>query len=393
LRVFFLILIIALPVCLAAAEFLPMTPIGAQCLPVSARVEGSGGGAVTVRDQLVFDIDFSGLLITVPENEAFVKLSARVSGSEGSWNISARAEAEGEGVLIKEYQGSSLHDMVHSLSDDLVFALTGEQGIASTRIAYIVRGGEEWRLVVKSLDPRPSATIMRDGQVLTTPAWSPLGDRIAFTSYRAGTGDIYTYSFTSGSASRIISGGVNTAPAWSPDGSHLAFTRSENGSSDLWLYSVSGGGSTPLTARSSIETSASFSPNGLQLIFTSDRVGYPQLYWMSASGGSAERAGFSHGYCDSPSWSPRGDMIAYCARAGSGFHIFVMNSDGTEIRQVTTRGTLNEDPVWSPTGRHLAFSSDMDGVRSIYMMELNSLKVHRLSTGGESYCPAWSPVR
>ncbi|MCK7490252.1 MAG: hypothetical protein MZU79_08760 [Anaerotruncus sp.] len=35
----------------------------------------------------------------------------------------------------------------------------------------------------------------------------------------------------------------------------------------------------------------------------------------------------------------------------------------------------------------------MDGVRSIYIMELNGLTVHRLSTGGESYCPAWSPVR
>ncbi len=385
-------LVLALPVCLLAGDFLPMTPIGAQCLPVSIRVEGSGSEAATVHDQLVFDIDFSGLLITAPENEAFAKLSVRVSGRDGSWNISARAEADGEGVLVKEYQGASLYDMVHNLSDDLVFVLTGEQGIASTRIAYIVRNAEEWKLVVKTIDPRSSTSLMRDTQVITTPAWSPLGDRIAFTSYRAGTGDIYTYSFASGSASRIISGGVNTAPAWSPDGSRLAYTRSEEGSSDIWLQSISGGSPVRLTARSSIETSASFSPNGLQLIFTSDRVGYPQLYWMSSSGGSAERAGFSHGYCDSPAWSPQGDRIAYCASSGSGFHIFVMNSDGTEIRQVTSRGSMNEDPVWSPTGRHLAFSSDMDGVRSIYIMELNGLTVHRLSTGGESYCPAWSPV-
>jgi TolB protein len=384
--------IIALPVCLLAADFLPMTPIGAQCLPVSVRVEGSGTEAVLVRDQLVFDIDFSGLLITVPEEEAYVRLSVRLTGREGNWNFSARAEADGEGVLVKEYQGSSLYDMVHALSDDLVFALTGEQGIASTRIAYITRGEDEWRLVSKTLDPRQASTIMRDNQVITTPDWSPLGDKIAFTSYRTGTGDIYTYSFSTGSASRILYGGGNTAPAWSPDGRYIAFTRSESGVSDIWLYDTGGGGSTRLTARSSIETSASFSPNGLQIIFTSDRVGYPQLYWMSASGGSAERAGFSHGYCDSPAWSPRGDQIAYCARAAGGFHIFVMNADGTNIRQVTTRGTMNEDPVWSPTGRHLAFSSNMDGVRSIYIMELNGMRIHRLSPGGESYCPAWSPV-
>jgi TolB protein len=376
-----------------ASEFLPMTPIGASCLPVSVRVEGGGEEARTVMDQLVFDIDFSGLLETVPEDEAYVRLTARVSGRDGAWTVSARAEADGETVLVKEYQGNSLYDLVHSLADDLVFDLTGEQGIASTRLAYISRGGGEWRLVVKTLDPRPGATVMRDNQVITTPAWSPLGDKIAFTSYRSGTGDIYTYSFASGSASRIISGGLNTAPAWSPDGGTLAFTRSEGGSSDIWLYGMASGASTQITARSSIETSASFSPNGMQMIFTSDRVGFPQLYWMSSSGGSAERAGFAHGYCDSPAWSPQGDKIAYCAGTGSGFHIFVMNSDGTEIRQVTTRGGMNEDPVWSPTGRHLAFSSDMEGVRSIYILELNGMRIHRLSSGGESYCPAWSPVR
>lgn len=384
--------VFALPVCLLASDFLPMTPIGAECLPVSVRVEGAGNEVVTVRDQMVFDIDFSGLLVTVPEDQAYVKVSVKVTGREGDWSFSVLAEADGEAVMIKDYRGTSLYDMVHALSDDLVFTLTGEQGIASTRIAYITRGADEWRLVVKTLDPRPAATVMRDNQVITTPDWSPLGDKIAFTSYRAGTGDIYTYSFASGSASRIITGGGNTAPAWSPDGRFLAFTRSRGGVSDIWLHDTGTGGETRLTARSSIETSASFSPNGLQIVFTSDRVGYPQLYWMSASGGSAARAGFSHGYCDSPAWSPRGDQIAYCARAAGGFHIFVMNADGTNIRQVTTRGTMNEDPVWSPTGRHLAFSSDMDGVRSIYIMELNGMRTHRLSPGGESYCPAWSPV-
>ncbi|MCK7490249.1 MAG: hypothetical protein MZU79_08745 [Anaerotruncus sp.] len=72
-----------------------------------------------------------------------------------------RAEADGEGVLVKEYQGASLYDMVHNLSDDLVFVLTGEQGIASTRIAYIVRNAEEWKLVVKTIDPRSSTSHAR----------------------------------------------------------------------------------------------------------------------------------------------------------------------------------------------------------------------------------------
>jgi len=375
-----------------SSDFMQMTPIGNECIPVSVELSGCREASVAL-DQLEFDIDFSGILETADRGDGYAHARCVLSGRSGNYTLSVDVKgAEGEALLKKEYSGSSWQSLVHRFADEFVYLLSGEQGIASTQVAYITRNNGSYSLRVRSLDERPPQVVISDDEVITTPAWSPDGENIAFTSYRSGSGDLYLYSFANSSARRVVTGGLNTSPAWTPDSRYIAFTRSVSGNSDINRLDTASGDVQQLTARSSIETSASFSPTGQQMILTSDRVGYPQLYVMDSSGGTAERAGFAHGYCDSPSWSPAGDRIAYCARVNGEFHIFVMNADGTDIRQVTTEGTLNEDPVWSPTGGHLAFSSNRDGVRSIYLLELNKLTVYRLSSGTESYCATWSPV-
>ena len=374
------------------SDFMQMTPVGDDCIPVSVELGGCNE-AKQALDQLIFDIDFSGILETVDQGEGYSHAKCLLSGRNGSYTLSVDVEgSEDETLLKKEYSGSSWEPLIHRFADEFVYLLSGEQGIASSQVAYVSRSDGTYSIRAQSMDSRSPQVLISDNEVITTPAWSPDGENIAFTSYRNASGDLYLYSFENSSARRVVTGGLNTCPAWTPDFRYIAFTRSVDGNSDIHRFDTATGDVQRLTARGSIETSPSFSPTGQQMILTSDRVGYPQLYLMDSAGGTAERAGFAHGYCDSPSWSPTGDRIVYCARANGNFHIFVMNADGTDIRQVTTDGTLNEDPVWSPTGRHLAFSSDRDGVRSIYLLELNKLTVYRLTNDSESYCATWSPV-
>lgn len=375
-----------------ATEFMQMSPIGAECIPVSVEISGCRD-ASNALEQLQFDVNFSGLLEISDRSDGYAHAVCLLSENRGSYTLKVDVKgSEDELLLNKEYSGTSWEQLIHRFADDFVYLLSGEQGIASTKLAYITRIDGSYYLRVKTIDDRAVQTVISDNEVITTPAWSPDGDYIAFTSYRHGMGDLYLYSFAKASAERVITGGLNNSPAWAPDSRFLAFTRSLSGNSDIYKYDTALGNMEQLTARLSIETSASFSPTGQQIILTSDRVGYPQLYTMDSAGGTAERAGFAHGYCDSPAWSPTGDRIAYCARAGSSYHIFVMNSDGTDVRQVTTDGSLNEDPAWSPTGSHLAFSSNRDGSRAIYLLELNKLTIYRLSDASESYCVTWSPV-
>ncbi len=387
----YLSFILVLALAARGSDFIPMTPIGAECIPVSLTVEGDRDLSETAFEQIRDDIDFSGLLIT--SDEGYASAEIEVGSSPDGYQLRARVSSGGEPLMTRNYSGESLYSLCHAFADDLVYDLTGEEGIASTWIAYIRRTGDGYALAVKSQDPRPARTVMFDGDVITTPAWSPDGDRIVFTSYRSGNADLWSYSFSTSSAGKILSiPGLNSSPAWSPDGTTVALVLSRDGNSDIYLLNTETSQTTRLTLRESIETSPSFSPTGRQIVFTSDRIGYPQLYVMDSSGGTAMRVTSSHGYCDSPSWSPDGDRIAYTAMTGGDFHIFVMDADGSNIRQLTFDGTLNEDPVWGPTGRHIAFSSDMDGGRGIYMIELNGLNVRKLSGGGECYCPTWSPL-
>ena len=374
-----------------AGDFIPMTPVGAECIPVSISVSGDRDIVDVAREQLREDIDFSGLLIT--KDDGYAEVTVEVRNTTDGIEFRAEVFSGGEPLLARNYSGNTIYSLVHAFADDLVYDLTGENGIASTWISYITRTGSSYSLAVKSMDPRSERHVMTDDEVITTPAWSPDGDRIVFTSFQSGNGDLWCYSFSDASARSILSSpGLNSSPAWSSNGESIALTLSRGGNVDIYVLDPASGETNRLTLRGSIETSASFSPNGRQIVFTSDRIGYPQLYIMDSSGGTAMRATRSHSYCDSPSWSPDGDRIAYTARVGSNFHIFVMDADGSNIRQVTFEGSLNEDPVWGPTGRHIAFSSDMDGQRAVFVLELNELSVRKLSLSGESYCPTWSPL-
>ena len=384
-------LAVLVPAAVLRADFIPMTPIGAECIPVTITVTGDGDIAEEAYAQISDDVDFSGLLAI--SDEGYASAEIEVGRTPDGFRLRASVTSGGEPLMSRSYTGDNIYSVCHAFSDDLVYDLTGERGIASTWLAYVTRGSSGWSLAVKSLDPRPARHVMSDGDVITTPAWSPQGDRIVFTSYRSGNADLWSYSFSSSSAGKILSiPGLNSSPAWSPDGGTIALTLSRAGNSDIYLLDPETSETQRLTMRESIETSPSFSPTGRQLVFTSDRIGYPQLYIMDSSGGTSMRVTDSHGYCDSPSWSPDGDMIAYTAQVGRDFHIFVMNADGSGVRQLTFQGTLNEDPVWGPTGRHIAFSSDMDGGRGVYMVELNGLNVRKVSGDAESYCPTWSPL-
>ncbi len=79
-----------------ASEFMEMTPIGAECIPVSLELSGSREAA----EQLEFDIDFSGILETVPRGEGYAHARCVLSGRSGGYLLVVDVDgAEGEMLL------------------------------------------------------------------------------------------------------------------------------------------------------------------------------------------------------------------------------------------------------------------------------------------------------
>jgi TolB protein len=295
----------------------------------------------------------------------------------------------------KRYFGDAkaLRSMVHRLADEVVLRLTGERGVASTRIAYASAEKGATELYLMDYDGHNPVLVTGNRTINLSPRFSPDGKLLAYTSYRDGNPDLYLLNLETGKRDKVSAlPGLNISPAWSPGGEWLALSLSRDGGTNVFLMKPTGGGLRRLTNGLAISVSPAFSPNGQQIAFTSDRGGSPQVYVMDVEGANLQRLTFEGEYNASPRWSPRGDKIAFASnRGGQGFQIYLMNPNGSGVQQLTTGGS-NEDPAWSADGRHLVFTSNRGGTKAIYVMHADGSAPKRLTRNGfNSFAPDWSP--
>ena len=344
----------------------------------------------------VFKVDTPGGPVTPgSEPQAFIGGTLTQTGNQVLLHGEAVDGITRKTILARDYRGpaASWRALVHRYSDDLVMQFTGEPGVASTRIAFIGRNGHDKELYVMDWDGWYLRPLTKDHSIAQSPAWSPDGSLILFTSYRAGTGARVFVTPAAGGAVYQVSGrpGLNTSAAYSPDGQEIACTLSQDGNAEVYRLDARGGSPRRITNSRGIDTSPTWSPTGHEIAFTSDRGGNPQVYVMDREGGNARRLTFDLSYTDSPAWSPKGDRLAFVARAGNGFDIYTCRPDGADLRLEVTGGS-NENPHWSPDGRHLLFASSRDGPIGLYVSDLDQGSPRRIDTGGlVTSSPAWSP--
>ncbi|MEP7028789.1 MAG: Tol-Pal system beta propeller repeat protein TolB [Candidatus Eisenbacteria bacterium] len=295
-------------------------------------------------------------------------------------------------IARTDYRGpvTDLRRLVHRFADEVALHLTGEAGVAQTRIAYVQKGTRSSELHVVDIDgfgPRPLTAFKSP---LTSPAWTPSGQEVVFSALRGAAWNLYAVPLNGGAARQASHGGtLNIAPAVAPDGA-IAYVSNKDGNSEIYVANADGGGPRRLTVNRGIDTSPAWSPTGQRIAFTSDRGGSAQVYVMDRDGGNARRLVSGFSYTDSPAWSPKGDKIAFVIRTGGGFDVYTANADGSNPRAIATGGQ-NENPHWSPDGRLLVFSSNRGGGRGLYISDLRGTIVRRIEVPGTVANPAWSP--
>ena len=340
--------------------------------------------------------------------QVMVSGTYEVSGSQVEISVRLTDVGTRRTILEKGYAAFdlTLRRIVHLMADDIVFQLTGDRGIAQTRVVFISQRSGAPELYISDYDGFNVRQLTRDGARKYSPNWSPDGTRIAYTSYRDGPHELYLLDLQSGETSKVsFNGRTVLSPRWSPDGRHLILGLVTEGMSRLFISSLDGSRLIPLATGYGINVSPSWSPRGDQVVYMSDRLTQKHLYVINIDGSDDHRITFEGGYNGSPAWSPRGDRIAFVGgdlaagrRGGSRrvFNIYTCDVNGRNLVKLTgVRGPEgdNVNPTWSPDGLHILFGSDRarrDEYR-IYRMYWNGDDVHPVITEGNNRQPSWGP--
>ena len=265
--------------------------------------------------------------------------------------------------------------------------------VAYHRIIDASRVGIFWAHEVRTVnaDGSDDRRLLRNpvASILTTPAWSPDGTRIAYADGGGGTRQIYVAN-ADGSNRQLVTPpiasfrGDLSQPSWSPDGSTLVFRRTvANPRGDDWsgLYEIAADGSdTPTRVPEALGNAFDpvFSPDGRQIAW---RTG-SQIYVVDRDGSNFRTVYTPPGPRDPDfrmiapglAWHPSDDRLLFTTTEDSEVvascpgetpvphqlrRMWTVDLDGENLHPVTplpaVLGRQPGEARWSPDGERIVF--------------------------------------
>ncbi len=374
--------------------------------PVAARIIASTVRSDLERSGLFKLVDTTGAVLdeNAPINHAEWKGKGADALAAGSIGRSPDGRMEARFRLHDTQKGVSLGGAAyitsnqqlraagHRIADYIYEKLTGEKGVFSTRIAYVVKSRGQFLLQIADSDGQGAATALTSTEPIISPVWSPDGGRLAYVSFEKKKPVIYVHSLASGQRHIVANfKGSNSAPGWSPDGRRLAVVLSKDGNSQLYAVNADGSGIQRLTQSSGIDTEPRYSADGASIYFTSDRGGSPQIYRIGAGGGEVQRVSFEGSYNVSPRPSPDGKSLAFITRREGRFQLAIMYLASRQV-QVLTDSHKDESPSFAPNSRMILFATELGGRGVLSAVSSDGRIKQRLSVAaGDVREPAWGP--
>jgi TolB protein len=301
----------------------------------------------------------------------------------------------GAKLAARRFRGAptSARHLGHAIANAVLEATTGTKGWFGSRLVAVGKQSGHKEIYLLDSDGYGVDPVTRNGTINLSPAWSPDGREIAWTSYKKANPDLYVKDLVTG-RTRTLSNvkGVNTSADFAPDGKTLALARSVEGDSDLFLLDARTGEQVRrLTVGGGIDVSPDFTPDGATIAFASERSGGSQIYVTSTAGGDARRVTFTGDFNVDPVVSPDGTKIAYVGRSQGGFDLYVCDLDGRNTIRLTQDMADNEDPSWSPDSKYLVFSSTRTGKSDLWITTADGRHQTRVTTTGGWTQPSWMP--
>ena len=252
-----------------------------------------------------------------------------------------RLEITGPAVRVVENVATQIINariLFHTASDGTLTYLPAIS-LDDRALVWVDANGEEERF-----DVEPRA--FRD------PRLSPDGTRLAVAIREGDTQDIWVYELQNDTRHRVTLEGINQSPVWTPDGERIAFTSDRDGTPDLFWKPADGSGVAERLYESDLRKFAeAWTLDGSVLVFSEAHPTDPtQLRVLHVGERLVEPFAEGKDRLRFARFSPDGRWIAY---TDSGEVVVRPYPGPGGVRQISTEG--GDRPIWSWDGREIFY--------------------------------------
>jgi len=236
----------------------------------------------------------------------------------------------------------------------------------------------------------------------SSPAISPVGDKMAFISDRDIYLDVYVRSIKEeDDITKVVSSGTTfefeelnvlyPALTWSPDNKHIALSLKQGGDDVITIIDVETNEYKRLPFSFSGIGSVSWSPDGKKIAFDAHDATQSDIYVYSFDSEKVTKVTNDIFSDSQPSWGPQSQTIYFSSDRGEyltqfmlpqNFNLFNFNYKQVDLyctnlntnriaRLTNWEESDEKSAVISPNGKEMLFVSDKNGIFNIYKIPIN----------------------
>lgn len=333
----------------------PVAPPKAEVKRVHVQ-DFTGGTGASVQTGLLQMLAGSRQIAVTQENPDFV-----VKGHSVGGRVAARLEGKGgKEIFDRTYAAPGLDENLKTFADDLILAVTGKPGLATSRIVFVSDRSGTKQIYLSDPEGKDIQQITRQPHGAVSPSLSPDGATLAYTSYKNGFPVVQLLDLGLGWERTVTdTPGSSFGASFAPDGQRMALVMSFLGNPEIFVTDLNTNTAACVSDTTGAPGSPAWHPDGKQVIFSDDRGDGPRLYVGEVPEGNEDeaalirwRAGYS--FCVDPEFSPDGKQVAFTTIIGGEMAVVVRGWPEGAGRVIQAGGA--QHPSWSPDGRYLCYS-------------------------------------
>jgi hypothetical protein len=229
---------------------------------------------------------------------------------------------------------------------------------------------------------------------IISPAWSPAGDRIAFSALTlGGISDLYLLELRTGDLQRVTDDPYEDLdPVWLPDGGSIVFSSDrgpggDEGARNLYQVSLTSSKIRPLTSGRWLDEAPRWDAEAGRIIFTSDRAGTFDVYSVDTLGIGRRETRVEAALFD-PAPLPGDRRILASVFSDLTWSAFAVSPDSqvrTQTFALSVDSSASDRWVWSELGDARARTASSRRYRREYSLDV--------AAGGAGATPGWGATQ